>query len=106
VPLRSAVAAQNLHHPVFAGELHLLEALALHFLLDVQEPLVVQLRELLLELQMLVVQALQLRVSIDKREDELLVRGLHGETPFDGVEPKVDDAEPKVDDNEVSTEEM
>src|SRR5207244_3375884 len=80
----SAVAAEDLHHPVLTGELHFLEALALDLLLGVQEPFVVQLRELPLELQVLLVQALQLRVSIDDGEDELLVPSLHSETPFDG----------------------
>jgi len=78
-----AVAVENLHHAVFARELDLLETLALDLLVGVEETFVIQLRELLLELHVFVVQAFQFRVSVDERDDELLVPGLHSETPFD-----------------------
>src|SRR6185295_4688611 len=77
----SAVAAQNLHDAVLAGELDLLNALSLQIFFRSEVPLVLKALELPLQLEMLLVVAAQFLVAVDEGENLLFFVLFHGGTP-------------------------
>src|SRR5581483_4803610 len=76
-----AVARQDLHDLVLAGELQLLEALLLHLLLGREVELLLVQIQLPLQVRVLLVVLPELRLSLQEGLDELLVLFLHAYPP-------------------------
>src|SRR5262245_31332532 len=77
-----AIAPQDLHDAVFARKLNLLNSLLFEVLVRSQKMLVLQCRQLFLELDVLLVVAPQLRIVIDERANQLFFMFFHDETPW------------------------
>src|SRR5207245_2133466 len=80
-----AVAGQDLHDLVLAGELELLEPLLLHLLLGRQVELLLEGSEPPLEVGVLLVVAPELRLSLEQGPDQLLVLFFHASPPCSAV---------------------
>src|SRR2546427_2533759 len=72
-----AVAGEDLHDPVLAGELQLLEPFLLHLLLGRQVELLLKGAEPPLEVDVLLVVVPELRLSLEQGPDERLVLFFH-----------------------------
>src|SRR5713101_8811279 len=79
--LVGAVAGQDLHDPVLAGELELLQPLLLHLLFGRQVELLLEGAEPPLEVDVLLVVAPELRLSLEQGLDERLVLFFHASPP-------------------------
>src|SRR5947208_3485003 len=76
-----AVAGEDLHDPVLAGELELLQPLLLHLLFGRQVVLLLEGAEPPLEIDVLLVVAPELRLSLEQGLDERLVLFFHASPP-------------------------
>src|SRR6266481_4930518 len=83
--LVGAVAGQDLHDPVLAGELELLQPLLLHLLFGRQVELLLEGAEPPLEVDVLLVVAPELRLSLEQGLDERLVLFFHASPPCSAV---------------------
>src|SRR5947207_950529 len=83
--LVGAVARQDLHDLVLAGELELLEPLLLHRFLGRQVELLLEGSEPPLEVGVLLVVAPELRLSLEQGPDQLLVLFFHASPPCSAV---------------------
>src|SRR5207253_9600417 len=93
-----AVAGQDLHDLVLAGELELLEPLLLHLFLGRQVELLLEGSEPPLEVGVLLVVAPELRLSLEQGPDQLLVLFFHASPPCSAVR-----AELNMPQNDLST---
>src|SRR5205809_6354474 len=80
-----AVAGQDLHDPVLAGELELLQPLLLHLLFGRQVELLLESAEPPLEVDVFLVVAPELRLSLEQGLDERLVLFFHASPPCSAV---------------------
>src|SRR6266446_10608784 len=81
-----AVAGQDLHDPVLAGELELLQPLLLHLLFGRQVELLLEGAEPPLEVDVLLVVAPELWLSLEQGLDERLVLFFHASAPVLSLE--------------------